>query len=644
MPAASVERRLAAILAADVVGYARLIEQDEAGTLARLKELRRSVIEPILARHGGRIVKLMGDGALVEFPSASEAVQAAVEVQQAVLRHERDHSPGDRVQFRIGISLGDVVHEDNDIFGEGVNLASRLEQLAEPGGICVSGPVHEQARHRLPIGFALLGRHRVKNLAEPVEVWRVQTEGVAAKARRRYLGVNLWRMAAATGGLVLVLAGAAWWLWPTTSEVVNKPAIAVLPFANLGGDAATGRLADGITEDVITDPARFRDLTVIARNSTLKYKDQPADLREVGRELGVRYVLEGSIQHAGERVRVTAQLIEAGSGGHVWSERWDRPADDVFAVQSELAEQVANKLGGYGVVAQADRTEAKRKRPENLTAYDLYLLGVELKHRQLSREDLEQARDLLDRAIALDPKLARAYVARGWVDILLTNYGAPWEEHIRAMEIHARSALALDPQDAEAHVVLAEALFGQGRYGESVAEYDKALAINPNSADILQFSAGNLAQMGQVERAVELADRAMQLNPNYPGYYSFALCPVYFFGQRFADVVAVVDKLPEVQRYLIQLTFLAASLAELDRNEEATAAAAALRAQQPGASAELAVNTGSLLDSQRDVLVDGLRTAGLPLCATEDDLAGIAQPVRLPECKTERIKRAATRS
>ena len=637
MPAPSVERRLAAILAADVVGYARLIEQDEAGTLARLKALRQAVIEPILASHGGRIVKLMGDGALVEFPSASEAVQAAVEVQQAVLRHEQERPAEDHIRFRIGISLGDVVCEDDDIFGEGVNLAARLEQLCEPGGICIARNVYEQAHHRLPIGFVPMGRHRVKHIAEPVEVWRVHTAGVAAKARRRHYGVNRWRAAVAIGCLVLVLAGGGWWLWPTAPALASKPSIAVLPFANLSEDATTGRLANGITEDVITDLARFRDLTVIARNSTLKYKDKPADLRAVGRELGVRYVLEGSIQRAGERVRVTAQLIEAGGGGHVWSERWDRPLADVFAVQSELAEQVAAKLGGYGVVAQADRTEAKRKRPENLTAYDLYLFGVELKHRMLGRDDVEQAGKLLDRAIALDPKLARAYVARAWVDIILTNFGAPWEEGIQAMEAHARGALELDPQDAEAHLVLGEALFGQGRYGESVAAYEKALSLNPNSADILQFSAGNLSQMGQVERAVELADRSVRLNPNYPGYYSFALCPAYYFAGRFADVVAVVGRLPDVQRFPIQQTFFAASLAKLGRQEEAATVAAELRRQQPNFSAELAVNTGSLLASQRDLLVEGLRAAGLPVCAMKEDFAGIAQPVRLPECQAASV-------
>jgi TolB-like protein/Tfp pilus assembly protein PilF len=644
MATARAERRLAAILVADVVGYARLIEQDEAGTLARLKALRQELIEPILADHGGRIVKLMGDGALIEFPSASEAVQAAVEVQQAVRRHEQEQPVDHRVRFRIGISLGDVVCDNGDIFGEGVNLAARLEQLAEPGGICVVRGAYEQARHRLSVGFIPMGRHQVKNVAEPVEVWRVQAAGVAATARLRRFGARRWPAAAASTCLALALAGGGWWLWPTVPALADKPAIAVLPFANLSEDAATGRLADGITEDIITDLARHRDLSVIARNSTLQYKDKPADLREVGRELGVRYVLEGSIQRAGERVRVTAQLIDAAGSDHVWSERWDRPLGDVFAVQSELAEQVATKLGGYGVVAQAERAAAKRKRPENLTAYDLYLLAIERKHRLLGREDLEQARALLDRAIALDPKLARAYVGQGWVAVLLTNFGVPWVEGIRAQEAHARSALALDPQDAEAHVLLGDALFNQRRYGESAAAYDRALTLNPSSADILALVAGNLSLMGRVERAVELADRAVRLNPSYPFYYSFSLCPTYYFSQRFADVVAAVDRLPEAQRIPIHLTFLAASLAKLGRQEEAAAAAAQLRARQPNASAELAVNIGSLPEGQRDLLVEGLRGAGLPLCATEGDLLGMAQPTRLPECESERIQRSATRS
>jgi TolB-like protein/class 3 adenylate cyclase len=322
-----VDRRLAAILAADVVGYSRLIERDEDGTLERLKTLRKGFIEPILDRHDGRIAKLMGDGALVEFPSAVEAVEAAVEVQRAVEAHERDRPAEERLCFRIGISLGDVVHEDGDVFGEGVNLAARLEGLAEPGGVCTTRIVYEQARHRLPIGFASMGQRRLKNIEEPVEVWRVVPGG--APPRRRLPALRprwaaLAAVAAATLAALVVAAGAAWFR-PGDRPLADRPSIAVLPLANLSGDVQWERLADGLTEDVITGLARHPDLFVIARNSVMAYKGKPVDVRQVRRELGVHYVLESSLQADGGRVRVTAQLIDAATGGHVWAERYDRP-------------------------------------------------------------------------------------------------------------------------------------------------------------------------------------------------------------------------------------------------------------------------------------------------------------------------------
>jgi TolB-like protein/class 3 adenylate cyclase len=329
--AARVERKLAAILAADVVGYSRLVGADEAGTIARLKGLRQELIQPLIAEHRGRVVKLMGDGALVEFASTVDAVECAVAIQNGVAAREAAEPEDRRIQLRIGINLGDIIVEDGDILGDGVNVAARLEGLAEPGGICIARNVHNQIKAKLALPFEPMGQHRIKNIAEPVEVWRVALDGVAAAAvasRRRAAGSRMtrWLIPAAGALLALVfMGGGVWHFWPGALPPKGRPAIAVLPFENLGGDEATGRLADGITEDIITDLARFHDLDVIARNSTYVYKGKPVDVRQVGKDLNVGYVLEGSIQRQGDSVRVTSQLIDAGTGAHVWSERWDRP-------------------------------------------------------------------------------------------------------------------------------------------------------------------------------------------------------------------------------------------------------------------------------------------------------------------------------
>jgi TolB-like protein/class 3 adenylate cyclase len=431
MAAPRVDRRLAAIMAVDVVGYSRLIGADEAGTLARVKAHRVELAEPLIAEYHGRVVKLTGDGALVEFASAVDAVECAVAIQSGMAEREAAEAEERRIRYRIGINVGDIVLEDGDIFGDGVNVAARLEGLAEPGGICIARNVYNQVKGKLDLTFEPMGEHRVKNIAEPVAVYRV-LPGPGATAKMRPMAIaralRRYRLAAiAAAVLLLLVAGATGWYsyWrPDGPLPSDQPSIAVLSFDNLSGDAATGRLADGITEDIITDLARFAYLDVIARNSTLPYKDKPVDVRQIGKELNVRYVLEGSIQRQAERVRVTAQLIDAAAGAHVWSERWDRPAQDVFAVQTELAESVANRIGGHGLVEAAGRETAKRKRPENLTAYDLYLLGIEAKHR-LTEESLQEAVRLFQRALELDPQLARAWTGLAWAYVLTANFGGP---------------------------------------------------------------------------------------------------------------------------------------------------------------------------------------------------------------------------
>jgi TolB-like protein/class 3 adenylate cyclase len=357
--ASRAERRLAAILAADVVGYSRLMGEDEAGTHARLRACRKELVEPLVTEYHGRVVKLTGDGALVEFGSAVDAIECAVAIQRGMAEHEAGEPDDRRLRFRIGINIGDVILEEGDIYGDGVNVAVRLEGLAEPGGICLARSVYNQVKGKLPVALEPMGKHHVKNIAEPVETYRVALDGVSVprpaaasrQASRRLL------MPVVGAAAALVVLGGVWHFWPDAPPAEGRPGIAVLPFNNFGGDEATGRLADGITEDIITDLARFPDLDVIARNSIEVYKGKPVDVRRVGKELNVGYVLEGSIQRQGENIRVTGQLIDARSGAHVWSDRWDRPAEDVFAAQTEVAESVAAALGGDLTRGEITRAE-----------------------------------------------------------------------------------------------------------------------------------------------------------------------------------------------------------------------------------------------------------------------------------------------
>ena len=371
------ERRLAAILAADVVGYSRLIEQDEEGTLAALKDIRHAVVDPLLTEHRGRIVKLMGDGLLAEFGSVVDAVACALAIQAATAARQDDIRPERRIMFRIGINLGDVVVEGEDLLGDGVNIAARLEQLCTPGGVMVSGTAYDHLKGKLNVPFDFTGQKRVKNISQPVRTYTLRIEGVQRSWLWRTQVVRRWPLAAALAAVLLVMGLGLWWgsqrveptvtetaiREPTVDTAIGKPSIAVLPFDNLGGDDATGRLAAGVTEDIITDLSRYRDLDVMARNATAAYAGKPVDIRAVGKALNVRYVLEGSIQRSGEQVRVTAQLIDADRGTHLWSERWDRPATDVFAVQAEVAEQVATRLAASGgAIPEAERVANPRCR------------------------------------------------------------------------------------------------------------------------------------------------------------------------------------------------------------------------------------------------------------------------------------------
>jgi TolB-like protein/class 3 adenylate cyclase/Tfp pilus assembly protein PilF len=659
MADAGVERRLAAILAADVVGYSRLMEADEKGTHDRLKALRKEFIEPRVAAHHGRIVKLTGDGALVEFPSVVDAVECAVDVQKAVAERNGGLPEEQRLWFRIGINIGDIIFEDGDIYGDGVNVAARLESLAEPGSICIARNVYNQVKNKLAFGFEPLGEHRVKNITEPVIVYRVLPEpgSIAQTIGLKRSGMPRRRWVAAAV-VVLAVAGASWWYagLPGYQKITgaaadgeaeakpaltlpDKPSIAVLPFDNLSDDPKHQRLAGGLTEDVITDLSRFRELFVIARNSTEVYKEQAVDVRQVARDLGVQYVLEGSLQIEHDQVRVTAQLIDGTTGSHIWAERYDRPLDDVFAVQDEVTKKIAGTLAPSmsGVLTQAGRESARRKPPQNLQAYENYLLGIEHKHR-FTKEDNEKALQLLEKAIEVDPGFARAYVglALGHGVSIENGWTASYPASLDAMLKALRKAIALDPTDGLAHVSLALYYLYIGGFEQGLAEAKKALSLNPNDADVLVIAAAIIPWFGRPEQAAELADRAVRINPNYPDWYTFNLMLAYFYAGEYGQALAATRS--NLNPTLYDYVYRPLTYAHLGREVEAATAGSELLQRNPEYSAErfLSDTGGFARDVELNRFLDGHRQAGLPICATEEQLAKSPDMKRLEPCEAQR--------
>jgi TolB-like protein len=422
-----------------------------------------------------------------------------------------------RMQFRIGVNLGDVIEEsDGTIYGDGVNIAARLEALAEGGGICISSTVYDAVEGKLASGFDFLGEHQVKNIAKPVRVYRVRAESKPPAARTRSKRRVRWQIAMPALALILLLLGAAGvWKWssPSLSPPSEKASIAVLPFENIGSDLKWDRFADGITEDIITDLSHSKDLTVIARNSTEVYKDKPVDIRQIGRDLNVKYILEGSIQPLDERIRVTAQLVEANTGSHIWSERYDRPVEDLFAVQNDVTQRIAATIAGSeGAVAEAERGLIRRKPPANLTAFDTYLLGMEAKHK-VTKESLIEAEGLYRKAIELDPQLARAYYGLATVQMYLIDLGfAPSvDEALSTMMGAAEKAVQIDPDDGKTHLALGGAYAYHGKAEQALAEFDRAEALSPSDADLLLVIAWTIPGFGETDRAVGLAEQALKL-------------------------------------------------------------------------------------------------------------------------------------
>ena len=488
------KRRLAAILSADVVGYSRLMEADEAGTLAALKRHRAELIDPGIARFGGRIVGTAGDGLLCEFPSVIDAVQCAVEIQAAMPERNADVSDERRMQLRIGVNLGDVIVEGDDIFGDGVNVAARLETLAEPGGICVSGTVHEHAASKLPYGFEDLGQQTVKNIARPIHAWRVKA---TANDPQRTISASMEMLA-----------------------LPDKPSIAVLPFTNMSGDPEQEYFADGMTEDIITELSRFRWLFVIARNSSFAFKGMSPDIRDVGSKLGVRYVIEGSIRRAGSRVRITAQLIDATTNEHIWAERYDRDLEDIFAVQDEVTHAIVTTLEPQ--LTSSERQRARRKPIASLSAWECYQRGLWHLFR-MTADDSAKALDLLERATMLDPTASSAHagLALALYYHVLFDFSTDRDADLTKAMSHAKSSIALDENDAFAHLAASRVFIVRGDPASAIEASDRAIALNPSYASAHFGRAHALWHAGRPDEAILSHDRAMRLSPNDPLMWAF---------------------------------------------------------------------------------------------------------------------------
>jgi adenylate cyclase len=574
-------RRLTAILAADVAGYSRLMGADEEGTHERLRAHLRELIEPKISQHRGRTVKNTGDGLLAEFQSVVDAVRCAVEMQRGMAENNATIPPEKRIEFRIGVNLGDVIAEAEDIFGDGVNIAARLEALAEAGGVFVSNTVHDHVRDRLPFAFEDLGEQQVKNIARPVRVYRVRDRAVPIEQPL-----------------------------PASSQPLplpDKPSIAVLPFQNMSGDPEQEYFADGMVEEIITALSRIRWLFVIARNSTFTYKGQAVDVKQVGRDLGVRYVLEGSVRKAAGRVRITAQLIDTTTRAHLWVDRFDGSLDDVFDLQDEVASTVA---GVIEPALQAAETVRSAARPTgDLAAYDLYLRGYAMV--LSSRGRVREALDLMEQAIARDPHYgpALAWAATCCVMLLLDNRSKdPGADRLKGADFARRALEAAGDEP----VVLVHAAHALAYFGEDIdamlALVDRALALNPNFARGWHISGVLRVDAGQPDLAIEHVETSLRLNPRSRVGLPFVIIgSAHLLARRFHEAVPkLLLAIQEGPSYPLPYRYLAACYAHMGRLDEAREIVRRLRAITPAVIADASYLRKP---EHRELLLSGLRLA-----------------------------------
>jgi adenylate cyclase len=583
VPVHSVERKLAAIFAADIAGYSRLMARDEVGTLARLKACR-TIIDGLIASHRGRIFNTAGDSVVADFASAVDAVQCAVAVQAAIPAESAKQPANEPMQFRIGVHVGDVMIDGSNLLGDGVNIAARLEGLAEPGTICVSAVVRDQVGNKLPLAFDYLGDQQVKNIAQAIRVYRVQMNRPVAQS-------------------------------VADLPLPDKPSIAVLPFQNISGDPEQEYFADGMVEEIITALSKIRWFFVIARNSTFTYKGHAVDVKQVGRELGVRYVLEGSVRRSGSRIRVTAQLVEAGTGNHVWAERYDRDLADIFAVQDEITERVVAAIEPE--LYAAEQVRSQNKPPDSLDAWECVIRALSLIG-QGTRDENTEAEALCRRAIALAPGYGRAHSLLAWALLRRTLWSGDLQAVVPEVSAETQTAFALDDRDPWAYFVQAMLQQRSRHPDEAARSAGRALELNPNFALAHAFLAGALVFQGMHEEAVESAGHALRLSPRdrpVAVYASLAMANVHFAAGRYPECVTwarnVIEKSPGYVGGQILLT--AALALEGDLTAAAKARDTLLRLRPEFSLAWMAENlpmpvTGEMAERRRD----GLLKAGVP--------------------------------
>jgi adenylate cyclase len=579
------------------------------GTLERLKALRRELLDPKIAEHHGRIVKTTGDGMLVEFASVVDAVRCAIAVQQAMPERNTDVIADSRIELRIGINLGDVIVEGDDLYGDGVNIAARIEALADAGGVLVSNTVHDHVRDRLPFAFEDLGEQQVKNIARPVRVYRVRDplthpDAIAPGSplsRNAEEGAERRRREAGEGS-------------PPALALPDKPSIAVLPFQNMSGDPEQEYFADGMVEEIITALSRIRWLFVIARNSTFTYKGQAVDVKRVGRELGVRYVLEGSVRKGGNRVRITAQLIDATTGAHLWADRFDGLLEDVFKLQDKVAISVAGVI--EPTLRQSEIDRARRKRPDSLDAYDLYLRALPDAFASMP-EDADKALALLGKAIELEPDFAAAHAIIAFCHEQRYLRGGMQEETRIAALRHARHAIAAGGDDAAALATAGFVIAVAGRdFETALTAFDRSFALSSSLAFALGFSSIVRAWKGDDAIAVEHGNRALRLSPFDPLIYLpyVGLAYAHFAAGRFEEAVAAASLASQSNpRFTVPQILHAAALACLDRSEDAKIVVQRLIELVPGITVATAILSARYVDPKNiAALANALRRAGLP--------------------------------
>lgn len=586
--ATTTRRRLAAILAADASGYSRLMASDESATVAAL-DCARAVFGEHIGAHQGRVIDMAGDSVLAVFDTAAGAVSAALAVQDEIAARAAAHKEPCEMRFRIGVHLGDVIEKsDGSVYGDGVNTAARLESIAAPGGVCVSEAVECALRHRLAVRFEDLGEQVLKNLPQPVRAFRVAA--VAAPAAR----------AAAAPAAALGAANEA---------RAIKPAIAVLPFDNMSGEPEQEFFTDGITEDIITELSRFRDLFVISRNSSFKYKGRQVDVAKFARELGVQYVVEGSVRKAGNRVRITVQLIDAETDRHVWAERYDRDLADIFAIQDEVTASIVATLPGR--IEAASRDRAARKTTGNLAAYELVLAGKLLHHRS-NRADNDSALELLERAIALDPNYAHAHAWRACV--LGQRWGYNWCDDRKALEplivAELETALALDDNDSDVHRILAAINVVYENFEQCLYHQQRALSLNPNDDLVVVQQGEILTWCGQAEEGIAWIRKAMRLNPYHPERFWSHLARACFVAGRFDEALDAAGHITTPDAAL--LAFIAACHARLGNVDAARARIAELRSRAPAFTlADIVATLHYRNAADRERYLEALAIAGL---------------------------------